>query len=144
MQLTPLRDHWLANTMILNLIFSTSTIAMVGVLGRRLAGAWVGAISAVIVALFPSLIYHSGTILTETTFNFVFVAALLVLCWHPWTNRFPSWTRLVVFSLLFGMSVEVRPIALLVVPMVLIAFWRVAGRRRAIERFGSWWGSCSR
>ncbi len=136
MQYTPLRDHWIANAMILNLIFSTSTIAMVGVLGRRLAGAWVGALSAVIVALFPSLIFHTGTILTETTFNFVFVLALLVLCWRPWSDGFPSWKRLVVFGVLFGLSIEVRPIALLVVPMLLIAFWRVAGRRRALERLG--------
>jgi len=135
MQLTPLREHWITNAMSLNLIFSTTTIAMVGALGRRLAGAWVGAVSAVIVALFPSLIYHSGTILTETTFNFVFVLALLVLCWRPWSASIPTWPRLVVFALLFGLSIEIRPIALLVIPMLLIAFWRVAGRRRALERF---------
>jgi 4-amino-4-deoxy-L-arabinose transferase-like glycosyltransferase len=135
LQLTPLKDHWVTNAMALNLIFSTTTIAMVGMLGRRLAGAWVGAVSAVIVALFPSLIYHSGTILTETTFNFVFVLALLVLCWRPWSGTVPSWGRLVVFGVLFGVAVEVRPIALLVVPMLLIAFWRVAGRRQALARF---------
>src|SRR4051812_44775910 len=105
LQQTPLRDHWLVNTVILNLALSTSTIAMVGVLGRRLARPWIGAISAVMVALFPSLIYHSATILTETTFNFLFLAALLVLCWHRWSNRFPSWTRLVVFSVLYGVCV---------------------------------------
>jgi len=137
MQLTPMRGHWIGNAMVLNLIFSTATVAMVGMLGRRLAGAWVGAISAVIVALFPSLIYHSATILTETTFNFVFVLALLVLCWKPWSNAAPSWGRLVAFGLLFGVSIEVRPIALLVVPMLLIAFWRVAGRRRALVRFAT-------
>jgi 4-amino-4-deoxy-L-arabinose transferase-like glycosyltransferase len=137
MSFTPLSGHWIVNAMSLNLIFSTTTIAMVGVLGRRLAGAWVGAVSAVIVALFPSLIFHSGTILTETTFNFVFVLALLVLCWRPWSGQVPSWKRLVVFGLLFGLSIEVRPIVLLVVPMLLIAFWRVAGRRLALVRFAT-------
>ena len=58
----------------LNLIFSPRSIALAGVLGRRLVGPWVGAVTAVIVALFPSLIFHSATILTETTFNFVFLA----------------------------------------------------------------------
>ncbi|MGZ4709063.1 MAG: ArnT family glycosyltransferase, partial [Acidimicrobiales bacterium] len=137
MSFTPLRGHWITNAMSLNLIFSTTTIAMVGMLGRRLAGAWVGALSAVIVALFPNLIYHSGTILTETTFNFVFVLALLVLCWQPWSERLPSWKRLVVFGVLFGLSIEVRPIVLLVLPMLLIAFWRVAGLRSALVRFAT-------
>ena len=44
-------------------------IALAAVLGRRLVGPWVGAVTAVIVALFPSLIGHSALILTETTFN---------------------------------------------------------------------------
>ncbi len=85
--------------------------------------------------LFPSLIFHSATILTETTFNFVFLVALLVICWRPWNGHVPSWSRLVVFSLVLGLSIEVRPIALLAVPMVLIALWRVGGTRLALERF---------
>jgi 4-amino-4-deoxy-L-arabinose transferase-like glycosyltransferase len=137
LQRTPLADHWIANAAALNLVFSTSTVALVGVLGRRLLGAWVGAVAAVIVALFPSLIFHTATILTETTFNFVFVLALVVLCWRPWSERFPSWSRLVAFGLLLGLSIEIRPIALLVVPMVGIAMWRVADRRQALLRFGA-------
>jgi 4-amino-4-deoxy-L-arabinose transferase-like glycosyltransferase len=135
-QHSPFPNHWIVAAAGLNLLLSTATIALAGMLGRRLAGPWVGALSAVMVALFPSLIFHSATILTETTFNFVFLVTLLVLCWQPWTDRVPSWGRLVVFSLLLGLSIEIRPIALLVVPMVLIAFWRVGGARMALTRFG--------
>ncbi len=134
---TPFAEHWIANAAALNLIFSTATIGLVGALGRRLLGAWVGALSAVIVALFPSLIFHTATILTETTFNFVFVTALVVLCWRPWSEAFPSWKRLVAFAVLLGLSIEIRPIALLVVPMVGIAMWRVGERRQALSRFGA-------
>lgn len=137
LQFTPLADHWIANTVILNLVLSTATIALVGVLGRRLLGPWVGAVAAVIVALFPSLIFHTATILTETTFNFVFVLALVVLCWRPWSGQVPSWPRLVVFALLLGLAIEIRPIALLVVPMVGIALWCVGERRQALARFGA-------
>ncbi len=134
-QLTPLHDHWIVSTELLNLIMSTASIALAAMLARRLVGPWVGAVTAVIVALFPSLIFHSATILTETTFNFVFLIALLVLCWRPWSGQVPSWSRLVVFALLLGLSIEVRPIALLTIPMVLIALWRVGGGRLALERF---------
>jgi 4-amino-4-deoxy-L-arabinose transferase-like glycosyltransferase len=137
LQFTPLADHWIANAAALNLILSTATVALVGSLGRRLLGPWVGALAALIVALFPSLIFHSATILTETTFNFVFVAALLVLCWRPWSEAFPSWRRLIAFGLLLGLSIEIRPIALLVIPMVGIAMWRVGERRQALARFGA-------
>jgi 4-amino-4-deoxy-L-arabinose transferase-like glycosyltransferase len=134
-QHSPFPDHWIAATELLNLLLSTASIALAGILGRRLVGPWVGALTAVIVALFPSLIYHSATILTETTFNFVFLVTLLVICWRPWTDRVPSWSRLVVFALLLGLSIEIRPIALLVVPMVLIALWRRGGAGLALRRW---------
>jgi 4-amino-4-deoxy-L-arabinose transferase-like glycosyltransferase len=136
MQHSPFPDHWIAAAMGLNLFFSTASIALAAVLARRLVGPWVGAVTAVIVALFPSLIGHSALILTETTFNFAFLLALVVLCWHPWDRRAPSWGRLVAFGVLFGISIEIRPIALLVVPMVLIALWRKGERRLALQRFG--------
>ncbi len=135
MQHSPFPNHWIAATGALNLIFSTASIALAGVLGRRLVGPWVGAVTAVIVALFPSLIFHSATILTETTFNFFLLLTLLVGCWHPWNARDPSWGRLVAFGLLLGVSIQIRPIALLIVPMVLIAMWRVGGMALALKRF---------
>jgi 4-amino-4-deoxy-L-arabinose transferase-like glycosyltransferase len=137
-QHTPFADHWVVAAEVLNLILGTATVALVGVLGRRLVGPWVGAISAAIVALFPSLIFHTATILTETTFNFVFVLALVVLCWSPWRARSPSWPRVIAFGLLLGLAIEIRPIALLVVPMVFIAlWWRADDHRASLRRFGA-------
>jgi 4-amino-4-deoxy-L-arabinose transferase-like glycosyltransferase len=136
MQHSPWPDHWIVAAMGLNLFLSTAAIALAAVLGRRLVGPWVGAIAAVIVAFFPSLIGHSALILTETAFNFAFLLALVVLCWIPWSRRAPSWGRLVAFGVLFGIAIEIRPIALLVLPMVLIALWRKDGRRLAVQRFG--------
>ena len=136
MQHSPFPDHWIAASAGLNLVFGTASIALAGMLGRRLVGPWVGALAAVIVALFPSLIFHTAAILTETTFNFFFLCALLVLCWQPWEGRAPSWGRVAVFGLLLGASIQIRPIALLVVPMVLIALWHTAEWRLALGRFG--------
>jgi 4-amino-4-deoxy-L-arabinose transferase-like glycosyltransferase len=136
MQHSPFPNHWIVATGSLNLIFSTASIALAGVLGRRVVGPWVGAVTAVIVALFPNLIYHSATILTETTFNFFLLVTLLVVCWHPWNARAPSWGRVLAFGLLLGVSIQIRPIALLMLPMVLIALWGIGGRRLALKRFG--------
>ncbi len=136
MQHSPFPNHWIAAAALLNLALSTAAIALAGILGRRLVGPWVGALAAVIVALFPSLIYHSATILTETTFNFFFLVTLLVLCWRPWSDRVPSWSRLVAFALLLGICIEIRPIALLMLPMVLIALWHRGGAGLALRRWG--------
>jgi 4-amino-4-deoxy-L-arabinose transferase-like glycosyltransferase len=137
-QHTPFHDHYVIAAEVLNLFLGSATIALVGALGRRLVGPWVGALAAVIVALFPSLIFHTATILTETSFNFVLVLALLVLCWTPWRPRPPSWRCVIAFGLLLGLAIEIRPIALLVVPMVFIAFWyRAADRSAALRRFGA-------
>ena len=136
MQHSPFPNHWIAAAAGVNLVFSTASIALAGVLGRRLVGPWVGAVTAVIVALFPSLIFHSATILTETTFNFFFLLALVVVCWRPWSERTPSWGRMLAFGLLLAASIEIRPIALLVLPMLLIALWKVGGAKVALARFG--------
>jgi len=140
MSFRPLSGHWIVNAMSLEPGLQHRDESPWSACGRRLAGAWVGALSAVIVAALPELIFHSGTILTETTFNFVFVLALLVLCWRPWSGQVPSWKRLVVFGVLFGLSIEVRPIVLLVVAIAADRFWRVAGAGWRSCASRRWWG----
>ena len=61
----------------LNVVLSVATIGLVFVLARRLAGPAVGLVAAGIWALWPNLIFHSGIVLTETLFLFLFVLLLI-------------------------------------------------------------------
>jgi 4-amino-4-deoxy-L-arabinose transferase-like glycosyltransferase len=54
---------------LLNVVLGSATIALVYVIGRRLAGPRIAIASSAIVAVFPGLILTTGAILTETLFN---------------------------------------------------------------------------
>ncbi len=134
---TPLPDDVPMAGAALNLVVGTVSIALVGLLGRRLVGPWVGAIAAVLVALTPSLIMYTGLLLTETLFIGVELAALAVLLWRPWSGESggrpeaPSARRLAFAGVLFGFALLVRPTfgpAFVLLPVALALAWRDARR----------------
>ncbi len=120
---TPLPDNLPMAGALMNLVFGTATILTVGLLGRRLVGPWVGAIAAIVVALFPSLILHTSLLLSETTFNFFLTATLLVLLWNPWRNPAPGRDRIVAVGMLTGLCVLIRPVALPVLVAFAVGLW---------------------
>ena len=132
---TPIPDNLPLAATTFNLVLGTATIVAMGVLARRLAGAWIGVAAAALVAFFPNLIFHTAAILTETLFNFLLVSALLVLLWRPWREAEPSNLRLAGFGLLLGLSVLVRPVALMVLPLLAVVWLvRGGGWRRWVAR----------
>jgi hypothetical protein len=116
-----------------NVVLSVATIALVFVLGRRLAGVRVGLVAAGIWALWPNLIFHSGIVLTETLFLFVFVLLLIVTLGDPAAARSPGRARLVTIGVLFGLTLLVRPVSAVVAPVFLVLWWG-NGARAALWR----------
>ena len=127
-QHTPLPDNLPLAASYFNLALGTATIALMGILAWRMISPWVGVIAAAMVAFFPNLVLYTSVMLTETLFNFVLVAALLVLLWHPLRRGAPgpSVKRLAAFGLLLGAGVMVRPVALMMLPVLAVA-WAVIG-----------------
>ena len=103
-----------------------ASVALVYYLGRCLFTPTVGLLAALWMALFPNLIFHTATFLTETLFIFLVLAALAVLFSFRWQEERPGWARLLVFGVLLGLSALVRPISLLLLPLLPIA-WLIAG-----------------
>ena len=65
-------------------------------------------------ALYPNLVFHTGALLSETLYNFLFLGFLAVSSGRPWpgrAQRADGWPRAAV---LFGLAVLVRPISLAV------------------------------
>ena len=112
-----------------NIVLGVATIGLVFELGRRVFDdTRIGLVGAAILALWPNLIFHTAVALTETLFNFLLLAALLVLLVPRWDGEArPSTRRLVVFGLLLGASVLVRPISLLVLPGLGLVWLRRLG-----------------
>jgi len=113
------------------------TVALAFYVGRKLFGAMVGLLSALWIALFPNLVFHTAPALTETLFNAIVMAMLAVLFSVEWRKGEIDSRRLVAAGLLLGAAALVRPIALLLLP-VLFLVWLVSGARwqRATTQLG--------
>ncbi len=104
------------------------TVALAFYVGRRLFGVTVGLLAAAWLALFPNLIYHTGTYLTETLFNTLVMAVLAVLVGSTWPKGELTRGRLIAAGVLLGAASLVRPIALLLLPLLIVA-WLIGGAR---------------
>lgn len=103
-----------------------ATVWLVYEVARRLFDARAGLLAGLWIAVFPNLIYHTAAYLSETLFNAVIVAALAVVLCADWRARRLGWARLALLGVLLGFATLVRPIALLLLPLLPVA-WVVAG-----------------
>jgi len=120
---------------VLNVVLSVATIGLVFVLARRLAGTAAGLVAAALWAAWPNLVFHTGVVLTETLFLFLFVLMLIVALGDPGAARSPGRARLVTVGLLFGACILVRPVSIVAAPVFLILWWdglRAAAWRLAL------------
>ena len=106
-----------------------ATAAFGAIVARRLAGVRAGIVAAFGLALYPNLVFHTGVLLGETLYDFLFLAFLAVICARPWpeglTNR-----RVVAASVPFALAIMVRPISLALLPFLFLIWWRAQGGLR--------------
>jgi 4-amino-4-deoxy-L-arabinose transferase-like glycosyltransferase len=134
---TPIPDNLVLASGFFNVFLGVATVALGYAVARRLFNTSVGLLSALWLAVFPNLIFHTGTFLSETLFNFLIMASLLVLLADDWRERPPSRARMLTFGAVLGLSALVRPISLLFLPIVAIVWWYAGfGWRRALESTG--------
>jgi 4-amino-4-deoxy-L-arabinose transferase-like glycosyltransferase len=132
---TPLPDNFIRTAAFFQVVIGSATAVLAYLVARRLFDATVGLLAALWIAVFPNLIYHTGTFLSETLFNFVVFAALTVLFWSGWRRGAVAPWRLLVFGGLLGFSALVRPISLLFLPLLpAVWLWGGAGWRRALTQ----------
>ncbi|MGZ6640773.1 MAG: ArnT family glycosyltransferase [Solirubrobacteraceae bacterium] len=117
---TPLPDDLPAAGAGLNIVLGLATIAIAYLLARRLFDVRVARVAAVIVAVYPNFVYHAAIMLSETLFTFLVIAALATLLWKPWPGGRPSRGRLAAFGVLIGLSALVRPVSLVLLPLVAV------------------------
>jgi len=106
----------------MNGMFGAITVLLVYLLASRMFDRRVALVAGMLEAIFPSQVYYTGALLSEPEFTMLFVAALLVLLWKPWTREGMPWLQLLSAGLLLGAGTMVRGI-LIVFPLVLLAVW---------------------
>src|SRR5204862_74714 len=102
------------------------SVLLAAEVARHLFGSRVAVYTAALVAVFPSLVYYTAEAHLETLFNFLVLAAVLVIVSGPW--RDVSRRRLLVFGFVLGLSALVRPFSLLVLPGLCLV-WLLSGTR---------------
>jgi len=108
----------------LGCLFGAGTIALIGVLGRRVAGEGVGLVAAAIAAVYPLLIAADGALMSETLYGLLI--ALAILAAYRLRDE-PSARRAVVLGGVIGLAALTRPEALLLLPLVTLPRWRWFG-----------------
>jgi 4-amino-4-deoxy-L-arabinose transferase-like glycosyltransferase len=105
-------------------VFGAGTIALIGLLGRRLAGERAGLIAAGIAAVYPTLIAADGALMSETLYGLLTAASLLAAYW---LYDEPNALRGVVLGALIALTALTRGEALLLFPLLLAPLlWRRA------------------
>jgi 4-amino-4-deoxy-L-arabinose transferase-like glycosyltransferase len=108
---TPIPDNLLFATSMLHVVVATASVALVYVVGSRLASVRLGLLAAALYAVYPNMVFQVTTVQLETAFVFFTLVALSVIVTHDWQSGPPSRGRLVVFGLALGVAILVRPFA---------------------------------
>lgn len=114
-----------------NTLLGIATVAVIGLVGRRLAGPRVGLVAAAIAAVYPNLWVNDSLVMSESLACLIVSVALLVALEF---DRRPSLGRAVAVGVLVGLGALTRSeIALWAVGFAALAWWRSAGHpRRAL------------
>ena len=111
-------------------VFGAGTIALVGLLGRRVAGERAGLIAAALAALYPTLVAADGALMSESLFGLL-TAAMLLLAYRLVDE--PGVGRAVALGAVAGLAALTRGEALLLLLLVLVpVLRRPAGVRAAL------------
>jgi len=112
---------------IVEALLGVAAIAVVFLLGARLAGTSAGLIAAFAVAVYPPFIHSTGELTSEPAAIFTLPAAVLAFLWACERQRLRAW---LLPGFLFGLTALIRPEYLVVaVAFALLAAIRV-GRER--------------
>ena len=129
---TPLPDDLTMAASLLNVVLGTASVGLLYLVTLGATGATGGSrrtalVAAALLALWPNAVFHTATVLLETTFTFAALLVLAILATHRWEEGPPSWRRMALFGGTLGAAALIRPFALpfLVLPILLLVLRRV-------------------
>lgn len=126
----------------MNGMLGAITVVLIYLLASRLFDRRVGVVAGALLAVFPSQVYYTGTVLSEPLFTLMWVGALLVLLWSPWSRDGMPWYRLFGAGLLLSCATMTRGITLMF-PFLLLAiwlFWLRSKKRALVQALIVWAG----
>ncbi len=124
----------------MNGMFGAITVLLIYLMASRLFDRRVGMAAGALLAVFPSQVYYTGTVLSEPLFTMMWIGALLVLLWGPWSRDGMSWYRLFGAGLLLSYATMTRGVTLMF-PAVLLLIWLfyLRSKKRALIQAAIVW-----
>ena len=98
-------------------LLGAATVVVIGIVGRRLAGARVGLVAAAIAATYPPLWVNDGMLLSESLF--LLLVAVVLLATYTYYESGSSRSGAIAGALI-GLTALVRAEALLMLPLILV------------------------
>ena len=116
-------------------VCGSGTVVAVGLLGRRVAGAPVGIVSAAIAAVYPMLFQIDGALMPETLYVLLVTAALIAASRALGADGVRWWA---VTGVALGLATLVRAEAALLGPLLVSGLlWQRVGWRRTVAATGA-------
>jgi 4-amino-4-deoxy-L-arabinose transferase-like glycosyltransferase len=122
----------MTSSLLVMAVLGAAVVLCVGLLGRAVAGAWVGLVAAILAALSPNFWMPSGILMSETP-SMLFMALILLTVVR--LLRSPTLTAAILLGVLCGAEALVRAELILCVPGLLvpaILIAKVPLRRRLV------------
>src|SRR5439155_3951281 len=98
-------------------VMGTATVGVVGLVGRRAAGAGAGIAAAALAALYPLLVLSDGTVYSESLY--ALTIALSLLAAYRFVEQ-PTLWRGALLGAAIGLAVLTRAEALLLYPLLVL------------------------
>lgn len=117
----------------MNGMFGAITVVLLYLLASRIFDRRTGVVAGALLAVFPSQVYYTGTVLSEPLFTLMWIGALTVLVWNPWSREGMPWYQLFGAGVLLSYATMTRGITLMF-PLVLLAVWlfHLRSKKRAL------------
>jgi 4-amino-4-deoxy-L-arabinose transferase-like glycosyltransferase len=108
-------------------LLGIATVAVIGLVGRRLAGPVVGLVAAGVAVVYPNLWINDSLVMSESLACLIVAVALLVALEF---DRRPTFARAALLGVLVGLGALTRSeIALYGIGFAMLAWWRASGHR---------------
>ncbi|HEY0519597.1 MAG TPA: glycosyltransferase family 39 protein, partial [Ilumatobacteraceae bacterium] len=115
---------------LVTVVCGIATVAIVGLVARRVAGDRAGLIAASIAAVYPNLWVSDGLVMSESVS--CLLIALAMLATLVWADR-PTRRAAVLVGVSVGLGTLARSEVILFLPAAAIVMW-IVGRRNGVDR----------
>jgi 4-amino-4-deoxy-L-arabinose transferase-like glycosyltransferase len=122
--------YWQVAGKLGNVLLGAGVTLLVYLLARKLIDARAALLAAVLVAVWPNLVFHTGILSSDLFATFGFLGSVWIAL-RVKDGRGPAWPLVVALGVLLGWTVLARPVSLILLPVIGAIWWPKQAKRIA-------------